>query len=201
MRAMAKLLLGAIGFVSIAGAGIAADRVHVVDVALPDGSIGQLRYTGSVPPRVVMIPVAHVTPMIDPFGGGDPFAMLDHAAASMDMQVAAMLRQAAVAARSASAGIATAVAAHAPSGLVSYSYSSFSSTGDGKGCEQSVQMTSLAGGGPPQVVRRSSGDCSSMATRAPMPAAHHAAPAAPPSPVIPARYVPAPAPAKAAPAI
>jgi hypothetical protein len=180
MRRFTKLLLGTLGIAATAGSAVAADRVHVVQVALPDGSVRQIRYTADVAPRVILVPIAAVPPAADPFGDGSPFAMLDRVSAMMDAQAGAMMRQAALFSQAqAPTGV--------PEGVTRYSYTAFSSTGGG--CTRSVQMTSFAPGQPLKVVRQSAGDCRG-AMRAPVPAA---APAAPgpvaAAPIIPARYV------------
>lgn len=185
MKRLTKLLLGSFGLAAIAGTALAADRVHVMNVALPDGSVRQIRYVGEVAPRVVLVPVAAVSPIEAMFGGDSPFAMLDQVSAMMDRQADALLRQAAVLSRNApGSGVTT---ANLPAGATGYSYTAISSSTAG-GCTQSVQMTSFGSGQAPKVVRQSSGDCSAMGTAKSTPAVQPAAPA-PATPIIRARYV------------
>lgn len=201
MRRLSKLLLGTLGVAALAGTALAADRVHVLNVALPDGSVRQIRYTGDVAPRVVLVPVARTVPVLPAgFGDDSPFAMLDRMSAMMDAQADAMMHQAALLSRVVPAGPATldrAALAELPKGATSYSFTSYSSSNGG--CSQSVQMTSFGTGQAPKVVRQSSGDCSSVTTRTPTPTVQSAKPA--PSPIIPARYVPDATKAKPAPVI
>lgn len=191
MRHLPKLLLGAFGVAAIAGTALAADRVHVLNVALPDGSLRQVRYTGDVAPRVVLVPVAAVSPVAALFDGDSPFAMLDRMTAAMDAQANAMLRRAAVLSRGAPAGGTGVDAAALANGASSYSFTSFSSSAGG-GCTRSVRMTAFSGQAP-KVERQNSGDCSAVATRAPVPAAARPAAPAAAAPIVAARYRPAPA--------
>ena len=93
MRTATKLLLAGAGIVAVAGAAVAAsDRGHVLNVALPDGSIAHIHYVGDVAPQVVMAPSADPLPVA--FVAADPFAMFDQISYAMDRQMDAMLRQA-----------------------------------------------------------------------------------------------------------
>jgi hypothetical protein len=180
MRTATKLLLAGAGLIAAAGTAIAAsDRGHVVDVALPDGSIAHIRYVGDVAPKVVVAPPADAIPVA--FVAADPFAMFDRISWAMDRQMDAMLRQ--VSALSAMAPgpdgrVSEAALKSLPPGTVSYSFTSYSS-GNGAACSQSVQVTSLGQNQAPKVERQSSGDCSAVNTRKPVPAVQQAKPAAP----------------------
>lgn len=176
MRAVTKLLLAGAGAAIVAGAALAADKAHVMNVVMPDGSVARIRYVGDVAPRVVVAPAA----LPAAFAGGDPFAMFDRVAAQMDRQMDAMLRQASAVAAPAAAGgqLSDAALKALPPGTVSYSYTSYSS-GDGAGCSQSVRVTSLAANQPPKVERQSAGDCTAMNSRQATPAVQQAAPGAP----------------------
>ncbi len=55
---------------------------HVMILRLPDGQIEQVRYTGNVPPAVIVAPNAIPASAVT----GDPFAMLDRISAQMDRQ-------------------------------------------------------------------------------------------------------------------
>ena len=176
MQTLTKLLLAGAGAVAVAGAGLAADRGHVLNVAMPDGSVAQIHYTGNVAPRVVIAPDA--TPVA--FVQADPFAMLDHISMAMDHQMDAMMQQAAMLAQAAPAGgqVSEAALNSLPPGTVSYSYTSYSS-GNGAQCSQSVQVTSLGTNQAPKVVKQSSGDCNAMNSRGATPAVQQAKPQAP----------------------
>jgi hypothetical protein len=199
MRRFSRFLLGAAGIAALAGAAYAADReAHVLKVMLPDGSVEQIHYTGDVAPRVVLVPAARAMPV----AFVDPFAEMERAFAEMDARADAMLRQAAMmqaAAPAAGAQLDTAALKTLPPGTVSYSFTSYSS-GDGKACSQSVQVTALEAGKAPKVVRQDSGDCTAMNSRQATPAVQQTAPAPRPAP-IPAAFHPADAPKKADPSI
>ena len=53
MRKLRNILLAGTGALLVAGAAIAAEK-HVMNVALPDGSVAQIHYEGDVVPRVVL---------------------------------------------------------------------------------------------------------------------------------------------------
>lgn len=202
MRLKGKSLLAGIATLAIAGAavaGVVADHTHVLTVALPDGSVEHIHYTGNVAPKVVVAPVATSWDMLAPvafFDGGfdaSPFAAFDRIAAVMDRQADDMMRHVAWLAAQ-PAGISMASARNLPAGAVSYS---FVSTSSGNGtCNQSVQVTSFGADQQPKVVRQSSGDCSAMATNAPAPVARHEDAARPVAPLVPVKLD---APAKPAP--
>jgi hypothetical protein len=174
MRTSLKLLLAG-GALAIAGVAVAADRTHVLNVAMPDGSIAHIRYAGDVPPRIVVAPAAMPVAFV---GEVSPFAMFDRVAAQMDAQMDAMLRQVSALAPAANAQVSEAALTRAPAGTVSYSFTSYSS-GNGAACSQSVQVTSLGTGQAPKVERQSAGDCTAMTSRAAIPAVAPAARADP----------------------
>lgn len=179
MRLKGKTLLAGIASLAIAGAavaGVVADKTHVLTVALPDGSVEHIHYTGNVAPKVVIAPVAASWDMLSPvslFDGdfdASPFVAFDRIAAAMDRQADDMMRRVALLAAQ-PAGVSTAAARNLPAGAVSYS---FVSTSSGNGtCNRSVQVTSFGADQQPKVVRQMSGDCSAMATNAPAPVASH----------------------------
>ncbi|WP_116090892.1 hypothetical protein [Sphingomonas crusticola] len=176
MRTFTKLLLAGAGAAAVAGASMAADRGHVLNVALPDGSIAQVHYTGDVAPQVVVAPQAVPVALV----AGDPFAMFDRISLAMDRQMDAMLSQAALLAQAAPAGgqVSEAALRSLPPGTVSYSYTSYWS-GNGAQCSQSVQVTSLGANQAPKVIKQSAGDCNAMNRQGPTPAVQQAKPAAP----------------------
>lgn len=157
-------LLAATAAVALAGLSASASaqspRRHVMTISLPGGGTAQIRYTGDVPPRVVFgsAPAALADRMpTGLFGTESPFAMLDRISAEMDLQAAAMFRQAAsLGAQAQSGQPIEAAIGNMPPGSGSYSYVS---TISGNGvCTQSVEITS-AGNGAAKVVRHSSGNC------------------------------------------
>ena len=180
MRTATKLLLAGAGLVAAAGAAVAAsDKAHVMNVALPDGSVAHIRYVGDVAPRIVVAPPADAMPVA--FVAADPFAMFDRISWEMDRQMGAMLQQASALSAFApgpDGKLSEAALKTLPAGTVSYSFASYSS-GNGANCSQSVQVTSLGQNQAPKVERQSSGDCSAVNTRKPVPAVQQAKPSAP----------------------
>ena len=185
MKTVTAFLAGAAALAA-AGTAIAAPaKDHVLKVALPDGTVEQIRYSGDIAPRIVVVPARTVP--VAPIAWFDeaPFAMFDQIAAEMDRQSDAMLRQAAMlAAQPASpdAKVDYAAFGNMPAGTVHYS---FVSTSTGRGtCSRSIQLTSFGAGQQPKMVSQSSGDCA--AADKVVPAAGNAAPAAI-APVTPAK--------------
>ena len=135
---------------------------HVLSVALPDGTVEQIRYSGEAPPAVVFTPVRQAALPVafsDPFDMAS-FADFDRIAAAMDRQMGAMLRQASTMAAQPvgpDGKIDEAAFAKLPAGTVHYSFVS-SSTGNGT-CSRSLQVTSFGPNQQPKVVSQSSGDC------------------------------------------
>lgn len=161
------VLVSSFALASAALAAATASKVHNLMVALPDGSVQHIRYTGDVAPQVVILPAAAAMAPIAMFDAFDaPFARMDRMMAEMDRQSDAMLREAALAARAGNAkpGLNLAVAGQLPAGTISYS---FVSTSSGNGtCSQSVQITSYGANQQPKVLRRTSGNCSAVQSRA-----------------------------------
>jgi len=157
MRLMSKVLLGGFATVALAGTAVAAEHaVHVMNVAMPDGTIAKVRYVGDTPPQVHFVPVAvRAVPvaMVDP-----GFAAMDRMMAAMDAQADAMMQQAAMMARlpATAAPLQHADMKTVPGGTVSYSYVSTTSS---NGCTQTVRMTSNGSSDQPQVIRTSAGTC------------------------------------------
>lgn len=158
MRLMSKVLLGGLATAALAGTAVAAEHaVHVMNVAMPDGSVAKVRYVGDTPPvvRVVPIRVAPVMPVaiIDP-----GFAAMDRMMAAMDAHADAMMRQAAMLSQMPATGspLQHADMKTVPGGTVSYSYVSTTSS---NGCTQTVRTTSDGSSDRPQVIRTSAGKC------------------------------------------
>src|SRR5512143_1995380 len=89
MRFTRKIILAGGATLLVAGtAAMAAEKLHTMNVALPDGSVAQIQYAGDVAPRVTLQPVDQV-----PVAFVDPFAEFDRIAAAMDAQQQAMMQQ------------------------------------------------------------------------------------------------------------
>src|SRR5215469_17811493 len=99
MRNVRTALLAGAAAVALAGlSGVAAARdrnTHLMTVQLPGGSIAAIRYTGDVPPQVVLspAPAEFGAPMPSSAFFG-PFAMLDRMSAAIDREAASLMRQA-----------------------------------------------------------------------------------------------------------
>jgi len=136
----------------------AAEKLHQMNVALPDGSVATIEYAGDVAPKVTVEPTE--PPLLVAV---DPFAQFDRIAAMMDAQREAMLRQVAAlqqAAAQAEAGEPgqLTVVGNLPAGV---HYTMVSSTTDANGCTRTVQYTSDGGSAAPKVTRASAGSCDS----------------------------------------
>jgi hypothetical protein len=139
------LLAGAVGIVLAGLTGMATAQTvtnpaqtHVLNVRLPNGQIEQIRYTGGVPPTVMLAPD---TAMVPSFGSGSPFAMLERMSAEMDRQAAALFHD--IDAMPMNAGGLGVIPAMSGPGV----------------CMRSVQVTFTGNGRAPHVVSQTSGDC------------------------------------------
>lgn len=173
MQSMRRFLLTGCAVAAVWGLGQAAQAqqspaVHVMTIQLPGGGIGQIQYTGNVPPQVYIsdapVATAAFAPMPSLFGADSPFAMMERISADMDRQMATMLQQ--TAALSAmplnNPAVTEAALRNLPPGTSSYT---FVSTLSGNGvCTRSVEMTSSGNGAAPRVVSHTSGDCGSQAS-------------------------------------
>jgi hypothetical protein len=161
-------LIAAAGAATFALAGVALaakPQTHVMDVALPDGSVAHIQYVGDVAPKVTLDarPVA-----MGAFGAAFPsFAGFDRMMAEMNRQAQQMARQAEEMARQAPGAAAANkmpyVASYggAPAGMsTSTSVVSYS---DGKAtCTRTTEVVSQGAGKPPKVTSSVSGNCGSQ---------------------------------------
>ena len=164
MRVFRTALVAGAAVIAVAGiSGVAAARdlnTHVMTVHIPGGGVAEIRYTGDLPPQVVLSPAP--TALGAFFGPASPFATLDRISAAMDREAASLMRQAEMLANA--PGFAPnhpieMALGNLPPGTESYSVVSMWS-GNGV-CTQSVEITSPANGGRPRVVSHSSGSCGS----------------------------------------
>lgn len=157
-------------------AAAAAGKLHTMNVALPDGSLAQIEYTGDAAPRVSLQPADEVA-----VAYSDPFAEMERMAAYMEAEHQAMMRQVAqleqTAAQGAAPGSVTLVGG-LPAGA---QYAFVSSTTDANGCTQTVQYSSDGSGAQPRVTRTSAGSCDKAVSDAPV-AASAVQPPAPQGP-------------------
>jgi len=159
MRLSRTVLAAGAAVLALTGlAGVASAETantHVMTVRLPDGTIEQIRYSGNVPPQVVVAP--------DAVAFDSPFTMLDRMTALMDRQAEAMIRTINAMTAQPFPGPTTEAAFGAvPAGV----------------CMRSVQIT-YTGHGQPQIVSRTAGNCGAAdGTAAPVQVPAPAAPAA-----------------------
>ena len=174
MRVARKIILaGGAALLVVGTAAMAAEKLHTMNVSLPDGSVAQIEYSGDVAPRVAVqpadaVPVAYV----------DPFAALDRMAAYMEAQHQAMMQQVAAMEQAAARGGSGApgqltVVGDLPAGA---HYTYVSSTTDEHGCTQTVEYSSDGSSAQPKVTRTSAGSCDSAKSDAPVTASAPKAP-------------------------
>ena len=165
------LLLGAIGLGTL-GLGLAstalaaANNLHTIKVALPDGSVALVQYHGDVAPTVVAV---------------DPFAEMAARMAQMETNSRAMIAQAqAQAAAHPGQSVSVVSDGRAPAGVSSWTRVTTTSNGKGS-CTQTTSWRA-DGAGRPQMTQASSGDCEAVKRDAP---AVPASAAVPPTPKVP----------------
>ena len=163
--ARTTILAGGAALLLAGTAAAAAEKLHTMNVALPDGSVAQIEYTGDVAPRISVQPVDAI-----PVAFVDPFAELDRMAAYMEAQHAAMMQQVAAVEKAAAADGSGApgqmtLVGNLPAGT---HFSYVSSTTDANGCTQTVQYSSDGSGAQPQVTRTSAGSCDKAVSDAPV---------------------------------
>lgn len=171
MRRYRTAVLTGIAALAVAGVGLAAVRdTHTIKVNLPDGSVARIEYRGDVAPKLAFAPLSHAIPvgLAEGFDNA-PFAALDHVAAEMDRQAAAMIplaMQLQAPPLLAQGKLETAALGKMPAGTMHYE---FVSTSSGSGaCTRSLEMTSYGPDRKPEIVSTSSGDCEALG--APKPA-------------------------------
>jgi hypothetical protein len=158
VRKIQLILLAGAASAALAGVAIAAKpQAHVMDVALPDGSVAHIEYVGDVTPKVTVAP--------RPFAIGEPmafpsFGAFDRMMAEMQRQAQEIARQAQQAARQAP-GAAPYIASYgnAPAGATSTSVVSVSN--GGSTCTRTTEVVSQGPGKPPKVTSSVSGNCGS----------------------------------------
>ncbi|HEY6578297.1 MAG TPA: hypothetical protein VIY09_03165 [Rhizomicrobium sp.] len=152
------------GAFSMAAAG--GQDTHTMALRLPGGAVEQIRYSGDVPPQIIVTPDATRLEFGWPVAYFDPapFAAFDRISTEMDRQMSAMLRNAnALAAESLSNPQAlTEIEAGAlPAG--SEHYSIVSTSGGNVLCARSVEIASRGPGQKPKVVSKTYGNCGNSA--------------------------------------
>lgn len=161
MKKIAAMVVGGIA-VGLAGSAVAASRnMHVLNVALPDGAIAHVQYSGNVAPKVT------IEPAMTPDGAWMPFpsfASFDRMIAQMNRQSEAMIRQAQQMARQPGAVGATPYVAsfgNMPVGMTSTTVVSYSN--GRSSCTRTTETVSQGVGKPPKVTSSVSGNCGASA--------------------------------------
>lgn len=177
--------LAGLASLALAGAAWAAEKPakpqpQVMEVALPDGAVARISYSGDVAPRVTVAPA--LKGALPAGFDASPIAAMDRMMAEMDARAGMMMREMramqlrmAAAARAAGTGDPGAMQwvslpgfgpaagpiniSALPPGAVSYS--AVTTVNGGRSCTQMVQVTRTSADAAPQVVRRASGDCAS----------------------------------------
>ncbi|MGZ3256324.1 MAG: hypothetical protein ACXU68_06070 [Croceibacterium sp.] len=163
--ARTTILAGGAALLLAGTAAVAAEKLHTMNVSLPDGSVAQIEYTGDVAPKVAVQPADAV-----PVAFVDPFAELDRMAAYMEAQHQAMMQQVAAMEKAAAAGGSAApgmvtVSGNLPAGT---HFTYISSTTDANGCTQTVEYSSDGNSQQPKVTRTSAGSCDKAKSDAPV---------------------------------
>lgn len=127
------------GGASLAQAQTADPAVHVMTVQLPNGAVQQIRYTGDVPPRIVLVPVVQSVEL--------PFAMMQRMSAAMDRQIATMMQ-----------AFAPMMAQPFATGPMEAGFGAMPAGAGAGVCMRSISVT-YTGHGQPQVVSKSAGNC------------------------------------------
>lgn len=175
MRKTQTLLIAGAAALALGGAAaVAGDKAagtHTMTVQVPGGGVAHIEYTGAVKPRVTF---AQDLQVVDPLRPA-PRVLFDHTFEpfafwpgdiARDMQrIRAMMRELPALPLRAS-GVPSALLQAGDDTVApgSYSYSFTSTTTGGKTCARTVHVTAPAGGGKPEVVERTSGDCEGIAT-------------------------------------
>lgn len=154
------VLAGGASFLFAGAAFAAAEKLHTMQVDLPDGSVAHVTYAGDVAPKVSVEPVEARRVVVY-----DPFAAMEREMAAMRHRHAQMMRQVAEMQAAAAHGRTqpgqVLVSGNLPAGS-SYSYTVVSSSNGKTNCTQTVQWTSDGSGAEPKVVRANSGDCDAV---------------------------------------
>jgi hypothetical protein len=154
MRKALGLILAGLGAVTLTGAATAASKdMHVMNVALPDGSTAKIEYAGNVAPKVSVTPA----PKASVFA---PFGMFDRSAYDMQRRIDAMMRQIDQVARQPVAGApALNVAAYGNAPAGTNSVTIVTTSNGAQTCTRRTDVTSQGPGKTPKVVSSVSGQC------------------------------------------
>ena len=162
MRKLPAFAFVGVAAAALAGAAVAAGpKTHVMNVALPDGSVAHVEYVGDVAPKVTVAPGPRddaAMPWAMPFPS---FAGFDRMIREMQRQSEEMMRQAQQIARQPARGAAPYIASYGtlPAGGTSTTVVSVS---NGRGtCTRTTELVSQGPGKPPKVTSNVTGQCGS----------------------------------------
>lgn len=159
MKKLPALLIG-IAAAALAGTAVAAaPKSHVMNVALPDGSVAHIEYVGDVAPKVKIDPRPMADAAADAWGMPFPsFAGFDRMIEQMQRQSQEMMRRAQEMSHQ-PAGAAPYIASYGnmPAGQTSTTVVSISN--NGSTCTRSTEVVSQGPGKAPKVTSNVSGQC------------------------------------------
>jgi hypothetical protein len=158
------ILAGGAALLVAGTAAAAAEKLHTMNVSLPDGSVAQIEYIGDVAPTVSVAPADARAAYADPFAELDRMAAYMEAQHQAVMQSFAAMQQATAQANVGAPGQLT-VVGDLPAGA---QYSYYSSSTDANGCTQTVEYSSDGTGAEPKVTRTSAGSCDKATSDAPV---------------------------------
>jgi len=172
VRRLPAFALSAVAAAALAGTAVAAaPKSHVMNVALPDGSVAHIEYLGDVAPKVKIDPRPMADAAADGWGMPFPsFAGFDRMIEQMQRQSQQMMQQAQEMSHQ-RAGAAPYIAAYGnmPAGQTSTTVVSISN--NGSTCTRSTEVVSQGPGKAPKVTSNVSGQC----VKAPPPDSTHPA--------------------------
>ncbi len=159
LRTTRNLILVSAAAMTLAGTASLAQAKrpddHILTLQLPDGAVEQIRYTGDVPPQVVLTPDR--MPLAMSFAADDPFARIERISAAMDRQAAAMLQ--AIGGMAAQPVSRPLTESRLRPSSTEEGYSIISTASGSGVCTRSMQITYSGDGQAPHVVSRTTGDC------------------------------------------
>lgn len=170
MRKLPTFALAGVATLALAGTAVAAKHAdHVMNVALPDGSVAHVEYAGKVAPTVTIEPAMSAAAQDDDdWLPALSFAGFDRMMAEMNRQTEALMREAQMMANHPAGVPGSPIVAsfgNAPAGASSMTVVSYSN-GSGT-CTRTTETVSQGPGKAPKVTSNVSGNCGASAAPAP----------------------------------
>jgi hypothetical protein len=164
VKKLPALALAGIAAAAIAGTAIAAgSKTHVMNVALPDGSVAHIQYVGDIAPKVTVQPrrLAGIENAWRPMPSFTGFGRMMEEMSRRNADLMRQVQQMPIAPGMNAASYGSLPAGGSSTSIVSYS------NGDST-CTRTTEVVSQGAGKPPKVTTNVSGDCSTNAApRAP----------------------------------